>query len=150
MEQYYQQTIENVARNLQTDISSGLSQGESDERIRKYGANEIAAKKPKTKIQVFLSQLKDPLIYILLAAAAISIFLKEAGDAIIILAVVVLNAIIGMSQESKAEKALEAIQKMSQPMALVKRDGKITQVAARDITVGDVVVLEAGGLYLPI
>ncbi len=93
---------------------------------------------------MFLSQLHDPMIYILFIAVAISLFLKEIGDAVIIVAVILLNAVIGMVQESKAEKSLEALKKMSSPTALVRRDGKVFEIQTADIVVGDIVVLEAG------
>ena len=93
---------------------------------------------------MFVSQLRDPMIYILFIAVAISLFLKEIGDAVIIVAVILLNAIIGMIQEAKAEKSLEALRKMSSPTALVRREGKVYEMPTADIVVGDIVILEAG------
>ena len=84
---------------------------------------------------MFVSQLRDPMIYILFIAVAISLFLKEIGDAVIIVAVILLNAIIGMIQEAKAEKSLEALRKMSSPTALVRREGKVYEMPTADIVV---------------
>lgn len=141
---FTEKTVETSCRELDVTIASGLSSAQAAERLAKNGKNELTGQKGKTKIQMFLSQLNDPMIYILFAAAAISIFLGELPDAIIILFVVLLNAVIGMTQEAKAEQALEALKKMSSPFALVRRDGKLIDVPAPELVTGDVVVLEAG------
>ena len=133
-----------ILNELKTDVERGLSDEEARRRIGEYGPNSIEEKKAKTKLQIFLSQLKDPMIYILMAAMVISAFLKEFGDSVIILAVILLNAIIGMIQESKAEKSLEALKKMSSPSALVRRDGEIKEIPAAELVPGDIVLLEAG------
>ncbi|PKM84200.1 MAG: ATPase [Firmicutes bacterium HGW-Firmicutes-11] len=133
-----------ILNELKTDVERGLSDEEARRRIEEYGPNSIEEKKAKTKLQIFLSQLKDPMIYILMAAMVISAFLKEFGDSVIILAVILLNAIIGMIQESKAEKSLEALKKMSSPSALVRRDGEIKEIPAAELVPGDIVLLEAG------
>ena len=106
---YTQKDARQTCEELGVDPGRGLSAAEAAARLEKYGPNELQEKKGKTKLQMFLSQLNDPMIYILFAAAAISIFLREVSDAVIILAVVLLNAVIGMVQESKAEQALEAL-----------------------------------------
>ena len=93
---------------------------------------------------MFVSQLRDPMIYILFGAVVISSFLKEFSDAVIILAVILLNAVIGMVQESKAEKSLEALKKLSSPTALVRRNGQPVEIPAAELVVGDIVLLEAG------
>ncbi len=141
---YAQTTPAQTCAELQVNPDTGLTAKAADERLARFGANEFAAKKPKTKLSMFLSQLNDPMIYILFAAAAISLFLHEIGDAAIILAVVLLNAIIGMTQEAKAEAALAALKQMTSPTALVRRDGKLVDLPAKDLVPGDVVVLDAG------
>ena len=141
---FEQQKIDEVLKQYDVNSQTGLSGKEAMERLQKYGPNEFQEKKPKTKLQMFLSQLRDPMIYILLGAVVISLFLKEISDSIIILAVILLNAIIGMIQESKAEKSLEALKKLSSPTALVRRDGAPVELPAADLVVGDIVLLEAG------
>ncbi|MBP7222180.1 MAG: cation-translocating P-type ATPase [Sedimentibacter sp.] len=141
---YYQKSIKQTCEELNTIQSTGLSQEEAKNRLLSDGPNTLVEKKGKTKLQMFLAQLKDTLIYILFAAAAISLALNEITDAIIILLVVLLNAVIGMVQESKAEAALEALKNLSSPYAMVRRDGKVMEIPAGDLVKGDVVILEAG------
>ncbi len=141
---YYQRNISDTCLKTETNQSTGLSQEEAKKRYEENGPNALVEKKPKTKIAMFLSQLKDTMIYILFAAATVSAILGEYSDSVIILIVVLLNATIGMIQESKAEQALEALKKLSSPFAAVKRDGKIIEVPASELVVGDIVLLEAG------
>ena len=141
---YYLKSIIETCEELNTVQSTGLSQEEAKKRLLSDGPNALVEKKGKTKLQMFLAQLKDTLIYILFAAAAISIALNEITDAIIILLVVLLNAVIGMVQESKAEAALEALKNLSSPNAMVRRDGKVMEIPAGELVVGDIVILEAG------
>ncbi|MBQ5638819.1 MAG: hypothetical protein IIV06_07205, partial [Alistipes sp.] len=117
---------------------------EANARLEKYGKNRLAAAKGKSIIVRFLEQLKDPMILILLAAALISGVLsvvenESFADVIIILAVVIINAVLGVYQESKAEKAIEALQEMSAATSKVLRDGKVQIVHSEDLVVGDVV-----------
>lgn len=141
---FEQQQIEEVLNQLEVSSQEGLTSEEAERRLKKYGPNAFQEKKPKTKLQMFLSQLRDPMIYILFGAAAISLFLKEVSDAVIILAVILLNATIGVVQESKAEKSLEALKKLSSPTALVRRNGSPVEIPAADLVPGDIVLLEAG------
>jgi Ca2+-transporting ATPase len=141
---FEQQQISEVLTHLDVNSQEGLSSEEAKKRLEQDGPNAFQDKKPKTKVQMFLSQLKDPMIYILFGAVIISGFLKEFSDAVIILAVILLNAIIGMVQESKAEKSLEALKKLSSPTALVRRDCKPVEIQASELVKGDIVLLEAG------
>ena len=141
---YYLKSIIETCEELNTVQSTGLSQEEAKKRLLSDGPNALVEKKGKTKLQMYLAQLKDTLIYILFAAAAISIALNEITDAIIILLVVLLNAVIGMVQESKAEAALEALKNLSSPNAMVRREGRVMEIPAGELVVGDVVILEAG------
>lgn len=141
---FEQKTITEVCEMTETDTKTGLSSLQASTRLAQNGRNEIIEKKKKSKLAIFLSQLNDPMIYILFVAAGISLWHHEIGDTVIILVVVLLNAIIGMTQESKAEAALEALKQMSSPFALVRRDGQLTDVPAKELVVGDVVILEAG------
>jgi len=133
-----------IIEELGVNISEGLSSEEALARLEKYGRNQFEEKKRKTKLQMFLAQLKNPMIYILSVAVVLSAALQEFGDSLIIVAIILLNGIIGMVQESKAEESLEALKKMSSPMALVRRDGRLLEVEAPTLVPGDVVILEAG------
>ena len=141
---FEQQKIDAILEQFGVNSQEGLSSTEAQERLAKYGPNAFQEKKPKTKLQMFLSQLRDPMIYILFGAVVISLFLKEFSDSVIILAVILLNAVIGMVQESKAEKSLEALKKLSSPSALVRRGGHPIEIPASELVVGDIVLLEAG------
>jgi len=122
----------------------GLSQGEAQKRIEKYGLNEINAKKSKKPVEIFINQFKDILVIILSIATAISFLLGEIVDAIVIFAVIILNGIFGFIQEFRAEKALEHLQEYVSYKAKVFRDGKLIEVDTKYLTVGDLIVLEAG------
>ena len=127
----------------------GLSSAEAEKRLAANGKNKLAEGKKEGIIKKFLKELADPMIIILLAAAAVSGVLAVVegegfADVIIILAVVIINAVLGVYQESKAEKAIEALQEMSAATSKVLRDGKIQSVRSEDIVVGDIVLLEAG------
>lgn len=141
---YIDKNVNEVEKLLGTSLEKGLTETEAKRRIEKYGENCLKDKKKKSTAALFFEQLNDPLIYILMAAIAISLFLKEAGDAGIIAVVIILNAIVGVVQEGKAQKAIEALQKLSSPKALVKRDGKRCEIESGLLVPGDVVFLEAG------
>lgn len=145
---FYTKSSEETIKELHSDSYHGLSSDEIPKRAEKYGRNELTQKKNKSLFLKFLAQLNEPMIYILFAAALISAILKEFSDTVIILIVVLLNAVIGVVQESKAEKALDALKQLSSPKALVKRDGIVCEVNSADLVVGDIVLLEAGR-YVP-
>ncbi|MBQ4094087.1 MAG: HAD-IC family P-type ATPase, partial [Oscillospiraceae bacterium] len=147
----YTQTADAALQAQQSDIAQGLSKAQVKERIEKYGPNALQEKKPKTLLQRFLAQFKDVLIIILLISAAISfavnIFSEEGEgffEPMLILIIVVLNACVGVFQENKAEKALDALKKMSSPQARVIRDGEEQLVDTNELVPGDIVRLEAG------
>lgn len=143
---YEMKTAAEVLRLLGTDKDNGLGRREALERKAKYGANRLKDQEKKSVGQMILEQLNDPLILILVVAMAISLMLHEIGDAIIIVTVVVLNATVGIIQEGKASKAVEALKKISSPQAVVLRDGKRTKIPAEDLVQGDIVLLEAGNM----
>ncbi len=145
---WFEKSLDEIIKEFNTDIVNGLSSEEALARKNKYGPNKLAEKKKKSILKLLFEQINDVLIYILLAAAVISALLGEVSDAVIIMVVIVLNAIIGLVQESKAEKALESLKKLSFPKALVKRDGRIVEISSEDVVIGDIVVLEAGK-YVP-
>ncbi len=141
---WFSKTSETVLKELNSNISTGLSDEEAKKRLSEYGPNRLSTKKKKTLLQLFISQLADVMIYILFGAAIISAMVGEISDSIIILIVIFINAIIGVVQESKAEKALEALKELSTPKAIVKRGGELKEVPSEEVVIGDIVVIDAG------
>ncbi len=148
---YYNQSKEDVLSTLKTDENSGLTQSKADELIGKHGLNKLKEKKKKTTMQRFLDQFKDVMILILIAAAIVSFVVacveKDPGEffePVLILLIVILNAVMGVVQENKAEKALDALKNMSAPHARVIRDGKESIIDASQLVPGDIIKLEAG------
>ena len=148
---YYLQQTQAVFEALKS-TENGLSSQEAASRLEQNGKNKLAEAKKDSMIKRFFNQMKDPMIIILIVAAAISAateMIEHGGwttptDAIIILVVVLLNAVLGVMQESKAEKAVEALQKMSAATTKTLRDGKVETVKSEDLVVGDVILLDAG------
>ena len=145
---FYCENQENVLKQVSSS-ETGLTSSEAQSRLEKNGKNKLNAEKGKSIIKRFLEQLADPMTIILLCAAAISGVLavvenESFTDVIIILAVVIVNAVLGVYQESKAEKAIEALQEMSASTSKVLRDGSVQVVHSEDLVVGDVILLEAG------
>lgn len=145
---FYCENAEEVLKQMGTS-EQGLSESEAQMRLERDGKNVLEAAKGKSLFRRFMEQLADPMIIILLAAAAVSGVLAAVEghgftDVIIILAVVIINAVLGVYQESKAEKAIEALQEMSAATSKVLRDGKVKIVHSEDLVVGDIILLEAG------
>ena len=149
-----------VAQSLGVDLNTGLSQAEAKRRLDKYGPNELASAPPVPKWKKFLEQFKDPLVYLLLAATGISFvawFIERANavpgaeggealpfDAIVIVLILIVNAVLGYIQESKAEAAVEALSSMTAPQTNVLRDGQIERINTVDVVPGDIIVLGEG------
>ena len=153
MENWFNKEIKDVENILQTDVEKGLTSEEVTKRREKYGLNELQAAKKKSLLQRFLDQFKDFSIIVLIIAAIVSGIVGVANgegitDTIIILIVVLVNAIIGVSQESKAEKSLEALQKLTDHASKVIRNGEVIVVPAKELVPGDIVVLDTGD-YIP-
>ncbi len=148
MKSWYQFSAEETAAKLSVRFDQGLAVKEAIKRQAEFGGNELVEKERETLIQKFLNQFKDFLVIILLLASLISTFVGDITDSLVILAIVVLNASLGVFQEARAEKALEALKKMSVPMSKVLRGGAIQLLPARELVPGDVVILEAGD-YIP-
>ncbi len=137
--------IEDIFAHLSTD-KKGLSESEAEKRLVIYGLNEIVEKKKRTVFQMFLDQFKDLMIVILLLASVVSGILGELGDTIAIIVIVILNAIIGFIQEFRAEKAIEALKKMTSTRTVVIRDGEPKTIETRYLVPGDIVHIEAGNI----
>ncbi|MCI6676525.1 MAG: cation-translocating P-type ATPase [Clostridiales bacterium] len=142
---FSQKSIRQSLNDLETDALTGLSSKEAKNRLLKYGKNQLQEAPKETNIQRFFDQLKDPLIFILLVSAVVSILLKEIGDACIILIVVLVNAIVGVVQEGKAQRALDALKELTTLHAIVRRDQKQIEIPADELVPGDIVLLETGG-----
>lgn len=143
---YYTQAADDVLKALETS-NEGLTTAQASERLSTYGRNELDEGEKRGLFAKFIDQFKDLMILILLVAAALSVIAEGAHgvtDAIIILAVVVLNAGFGVYQEGQAEAAIEALKDMSSPMARVRRDGHVIEIDSKDLVPGDIVLLEAG------
>ena len=141
---WFTKSIEETLEELNVDPSTGLSEEEASVRLEKYGPNMIQKKKKRTILQLFLSQLNNTLIYVLFGAVVITLFMREYIDAVIILLVIIINAVLGVVQEVKAGKAIEALKKMSYPKALVKRGGEVKEINSEKVVPGDILILDAG------
>ncbi|MGI6326895.1 MAG: cation-translocating P-type ATPase [Saccharofermentanales bacterium] len=144
--QAYMETRDQIAKRLMTDGEIGLTTSEARARLEQYGFNSLQEKKKQTIWSKLLNQFKDAMVLILIAAALISGFLAEWIDAAVILAIVVINAVLGLIQEGRAEKAIEALKKMTSPQARVIRDGELQIIEAAQLVPGDLIVLEAGDI----
>ncbi|MBP5208296.1 MAG: HAD-IC family P-type ATPase, partial [Clostridia bacterium] len=145
---YYLKPIDETLSDLGTGLS-GLSSAEAEKRLSENGKNKLAEAKKESIIHMFFRQLADPMIIILIVAAIISAVIaitqKESfADVIIIGVVVILNAVLGVYQENKAEKAIEALQQMTAATSKVIRDGVLRVIKSEDLVIGDIIVLEAG------
>ena len=139
---WHHTSLEEVMEEI--DFTVGLTDEEVIKQREAYGENRLSEGKKPNLLQKFLGQFKDTMILILIVASVISFFMGEEIDAIIILAIVVLNAILGVVQEDRAEKALEALKEMSAPLAKVRRNGVETVIGSSEVVVGDLLILEAG------
>ena len=153
MNTWYNKSIEETRKKFNTNIEGGLSTAQVKEKQTQFGFNELTAKKKKSLIIKFLEQFKDFMIIVLIIAAVVSGVIGVAQgegitDTIIILIVVIVNAIIGVAQENKAEKSLEALQKLSSHASKVIRDGKLVVIPSKELVPGDIVVLDTGD-YVP-
>lgn len=148
---WFTKSQESVLKELNVNSKTGLSTEEAKKRLEKYGLNKLKGKPKKSLLQLFLAQLKDVLIYVLIGTALINIIAhgtEGITDALIILAVVLINALVGVIQESKAEKALEALQEMTAPKSLVRRNGEVIEINSEELVPGDILIIDAGR-YIP-
>jgi Ca2+-transporting ATPase len=147
-EPWHSRPVDDVAKGLETDLDAGLTSDEAKARLERYGLNELAETPRPGFWQLLLRQFRDFVVVMLIVAAAVSFMLGETVEAGAILAIVILNAVLGVIQENKAEEALAALKKMAAPDARVIRDGHRVSIPARELVPGDVVFLDAGS-YVP-
>jgi len=152
---------EEVAKKMNTSIETGLAENEAQKRIEEYGKNELIKEKGKTALQIFLSQFKDFLIYLLMFAIVISVIIglyessrpgaeawsTEYTDAVVIAIILIVNAILGFYQEYQAEKSLESLKKLAPHFAKVRRGGRVIEIAVEDVVPGDIVLIEEGDKF---
>ncbi len=141
---WYTYSVDHVLADLQTTAEGGLSPTEATARLATYGPNELIEKGAKSPWQILFDQFKETMVIVLIIAAIISAALSDWKDAIAILAIVVLNAILGFVQEYRAEKAMQALKKMAAPHVRVRRGGQVQEIEARELVPGDMILLEAG------
>lgn len=151
MEKYYNQSIEEILKKYDVSLQQGLSSSEVEKRLEKYGYNRLESKKQKSAFAIFIDQFKSSMVIILLVAAIVSgVIGVMEGDGLVetyvILAILIVNAVIGMAQELKAQSSLDALKKMSSPHTKVIRDGEVTDISSTDVVPGDVVVLDTGDI----
>jgi Ca2+-transporting ATPase len=158
--QAHSTNYEEVANKLNTSVETGISGNEAQNRIEKYGRNELIKEKGKTALQIFIGQFKDFLIYLLMFAIVISIVIgiyesinsgepwpSEYTDASVILAILIVNAILGFYQEYQAEKSLESLKKLAPHFAKVRRDGRVIEISVEEVVPGDIVLFEDGDKF---
>lgn len=142
---WYRLDKEEVLQELNTDLE-GLSHSEAEKRLQEYGPNLLKAAAKRSRLAIFISQFKDLMILILAAAAIVSFIAGETTDAVVILAIIIINALIGYYQEYNAEQSVRMLQKMAAQHALVKRNGKTHDIDASELVPGDIIILEAGNI----
>lgn len=147
----FKKSINEVLKEQNVNSKVGLSDSEVNERLQKYGENKLDEVKKKTLLQRFIYQLKDVMIYVLLIASIINVIahgIDGLTEAAIILMVVLINAVVGVVQESRAEKTLEALKELSTPRAIVRRNGEVIEIDSKELVPGDIVIIDAGR-YIP-
>ena len=146
METWYQINTEEALAALESNVDSGLAAGEAARRLEQYGTNELEERGVKTPWQILWEQLTETMVVILIIAAIISAVLGDLKDAVAILAIVVINTLLGFRQEYQAEKAMAALKKLAVPVVRVRRDGHVLEISSRELVPGDIILLEAGNL----
>ena len=146
MSEFYKLSTAEVLKQLEVDPERGLSQTEVARRLEQYGLNELVEKGVKSPWKILWEQLTATMVIILIVAAVVSAFLGDFKDAIAILAIVILNALLGFRQEYRAEQAMAALKKMAVPTVRVRRDGHVLEISARELVPGDILLLEAGNI----
>jgi len=139
-------SVEDAIKSLETDASKGLSASEAEKRNKEFGLNKYEAQKQKSILMMMLLQFKSPIVYLLVVGSAVSLYFKDYPESIAIAAVILINALIGFFMELQARLSMNALQKMDVIKSQLLRDGKVIEVPSENVTLGDIVVLEAGDL----
>lgn len=142
---WHSQSLEDIYKNLDSSVE-GLSDADASERLKTYGLNEIVKKKKNSILRMLWQQIKDPMIIILVAASVLSFILNEIIEGSVILFIIIINSIISIVQEKKAESAIESLKKMSAGHATVLRQGEISKILSNQLVIGDIVYLEDGDM----
>ena len=142
----YQQTPQQTIETLNSTLEIGLNKAEAQKRLEQHGPNELVESGKKSPWAIFFSQFKEVMVIVLIIAALVSAVLGEFTEVIVIMAIVVLNAILGFTQEYRAEQAMDALKKMAVPFVRVRREDHIKEISSTELVPGDVVLLEAGNL----
>ncbi len=143
---WYQLAADEVCRRLETDAARGLAVEEAKRRAAQHGPNELVERAGRSPGRILWEQVSGVMTMILVVAAVISIFLQEPIDAAVIMAIVVLNAVLGFYQEFKAERSMAALKRLSVPSVRVRRDGQVQEISAKELVPGDIVLLETGNI----
>lgn len=138
-QKFYNLSVEDTIKVLNTDIDNGLTQGQAQKRLLELGFNQLQEKEKTSPLKIFLEQFQDFIIWVLIAAALVSGFLQEWVDALAIIAIVILNAILGFIQEYRAEKSLAALRKLSSPSSKVIRDCQRKVIPSSELVPGDLI-----------
>ncbi len=146
MMDWYRITVQETLQSLGTNAETGLTSTEVQERLDRYGRNELIERGKKSAWWILLEQFKEVMVIVLIIAAIVSALLGEYTEVVVILAIVVLNAILGFSQEYRAEQAMAALKKMAVPSVRVRRDGRVQEVSSTELVPGDIILQEAGNL----
>jgi Ca2+-transporting ATPase len=146
MNHWHTSSFEEVLRHLGVDAAGGLAQAEAARRLRVHGPNELEDRGAKSPWRILWEQLTTTMVLVLLAAGGISLLLRDYKDAVAILAIVLLNTILGFTQEHRAERAVAALRRLARPSVRVRRDGRVQDVPARTLVQGDILLLEAGNV----
>lgn len=141
---WYQKITKSALEELNVSYSKGLSTSEAEERLKTHGSNILASRKKETIFSIFLKQFRSPLIYILIFAATLVILLGQKTDALVIVAIIIFNAIIGTIQEGKARNSLERLKSLTRHKALVRRNGQETLIPSEEVVPGDILILHEG------
>jgi Ca2+-transporting ATPase len=144
--EYYQVEYSKVIDDIESNVERGLSSQEAARRLEHYGFNELVETGRKSPWRILWEQMTSIMVVILIIAAVISLVLGEYLDAVVITAIILINAAIGFQQEYKAEEAMSALKQMAVPVVKVRRDGHVSEISARELVPGDIVLLEAGNL----
>ena len=146
MDHWYTKSAEEILHESESDLQKGLSTAEIAKRREQFGLNELVDRGTKSPWKILWEQLTETMVVILIISAVVTFFLQEYKDAIAIFVIVVLNSILGFTQEYRAEKAMAALKKMAVPKVRVRRDGKVSEIRAQELVPGDIVFLESGNV----